>query len=226
MVSKVPQIQLDKFPFFAGIPSQHLEVLSQSATIRSRPPKAAIYYPGDASDFVFFLIEGRVKLGIVSEEGREVIKRIVTPGEMFGESALLGETKRKEFAVPMKIEASFASVRSTDLLHAIKSNKELTDRFIRYLGERVKQSESQLASYVLKDSKERIINFILNIDATSRETDSKAHHYMTHQDIAGFTGASRQFVTAVLNDLRKLKLIDFNRISISVKDRKGLQRAL
>jgi CRP/FNR family cyclic AMP-dependent transcriptional regulator len=226
MVSKVPQVQLEQFPFFAGIPQQQLEVLAQSATIRSRPPKAGVYYPGDTADSVFFLIAGRIKLGIVSEDGREVIKRVVTSGEMFGESALLGETIRSEFAIPMKLDASAVSIRSADLFHAIKSNPELTNRFIQHLGERVRISESLMEAYVLKDSKERIIDFILDIDANSRDADSKAYHFMTHQDIAGITGASRQFVTSVMNDLRKRKLIDFNRISIVVKDRKGLQMAI
>jgi len=225
MVTKVPAVQLEQFPFFAGIPQQLIDSLTQSSTVRIRPSKAGIYYPGDTADCVFFLIEGRMKLGIVSEDGREVIKRVVAPGEMFGESALLGSTVREEFAVPMKLDALMVSVRSADLLRAIQSNTDLTNRFIQHLGERVKIAESRMEDYVLQDSRARIIDFILDLDLNGREEDDKAYHFMTHQDIAGITGASRQFVTAVLNELRKMKLIDFNRIAVSVKDRKGLLKA-
>lgn len=168
-------------------------------------------------------------MGNVGEEGREVIKRVVVPGEMFGEASLFSTAEREEFAIPMKMSAVFIAVRAADLRHAINGSPELTDRLIQYLGQRVKVAESMMEDYVLKDSRTRIIEFILDKDKEARSAgadSSKAYHFMTHQDIAGITGASRQFVTGVMNELRKLKLIDFNRVSVQVKDRKGLEKAI
>lgn len=163
-----------------------------------------------------------MKISTFSPDGREIIKRVVLPGEMFGEMVLLGgELERTDFATPLKMQATFVAVRTPELRAAIQHVPELANRFIDHLGKLVKWTESLVEDYVLFDSRRRIIDFILELDRTAES--SKAYHYMTHQDIAGLTGASRQFVTSVMNDLRKKKLIDFNRLSVQVKDRKGLE---
>lgn len=222
MVTKLPLSHLEQFPFFSGIPHQSLEGLAQCITLRVRPQRSGIYFPGDAADNVFFLVEGRVKISTFSPDGREIIKRVVLPGEMFGEMVLLGgELERTDFATPLKMQATFVAVRTPELRAAIQHVPELANRFIDHLGKLVKWTESLVEDYVLFDSRRRIIDFILELDKTAES--SKAYHYMTHQDIAGLTGASRQFVTSVMNDLRKKKLIDFNRLSVQVKDRKGLE---
>ncbi len=222
MVTKLPLSHLEQFPFFSGIPHQSLEGLAQCITLRVRPQRSGIYFPGDAADNVFFLVEGRVKISTFSPDGREIIKRVVLPGEMFGEMVLLGgELERTDFATPLKMQATFVAVRTPELRAAIQHVPELANRFIDHLGKLVKWTESLVEDYVLFDSRRRIIDFILELDRTAES--SKAYHYMTHQDIAGLTGASRQFVTSVMNDLRKKKLIDFNRLSVQVKDRKGLE---
>lgn len=222
MVTKLPVSHLEQFPFFSGIPHQSLEGLAQCITLRVRPQRSGIYFPGDAADNVFFLVEGRVKISTFSPDGREIIKRVVLPGEMFGEMVLLGgELERTDFATPLKMQATFVAVRTPELRVAIQHVPELANRFIDHLGKLVKWTESLVEDYVLFDSRRRIIDFILELDKTAES--SKAYHYMTHQDIAGLTGASRQFVTSVMNDLRKKKLIDFNRLSVQVKDRKGLE---
>ncbi len=222
MVTKLPLSHLEQFPFFSGIPHQSLEGLAQCITLRVRPQRSGIYFPGDAADNVFFLVEGRVKISTFSPDGREIIKRVVLPGEMFGEMVLLGgELERTDFATPLKMQATFVAVRTPELRVAIQHVPELANRFIDHLGKLVKWTESLVEDYVLFDSRRRIIDFILELDKAAES--SKAYHYMTHQDIAGLTGASRQFVTSVMNDLRKKKLIDFNRLSVQVKDRKGLE---
>ena len=61
-----------------------------------------IYLQEDDSDRIFFLVDGRVKIGSYSESGKEITKAILTRGEVFGELALIGEEKRREFAVAME----------------------------------------------------------------------------------------------------------------------------
>ena len=57
-----------------------------------------IYFEEDNASKVYLIEEGRVKLGYYTEEGEEIVKAILTKGELFGEKAILGEEKRDEFA--------------------------------------------------------------------------------------------------------------------------------
>ncbi len=59
-----------------------------------------IYFPEDPSSSIFFLKKGRVKIGTYSDNGKEIIKAILNPGEVFGELSLVGQEKRNDFAIP------------------------------------------------------------------------------------------------------------------------------
>jgi CRP-like cAMP-binding protein len=85
--------------------------------------------------------------------------------------------------------------------------------------------EDRLSSLVLKDARERIIEFL--VDTAGREGrkvgyETLVKHQLTQQEIANLTGTSRQTVTSVLNDLRKSNLIYFNRNSILIRDLQNL----
>lgn len=216
---------LKELPFLKGISDKVLESIAQGAAVRIRPPRAGIYYQGDSADHVFFLLDGTLKIGNVSPDGREVIHRVVRSSEMFGEEAVLIEGDREMYAIPLKLPAKFLSIRKADFQAAIAADAKLAQRFIEFLGQRVKIAETEMEKYVLENSYNRIVDFILQLSAKYGKKSSKgikANHLLTHQDIAGITGASRQFVTSVFNGLRSKGLIDFSRTSITVLDHEGL----
>ena len=61
-----------------------------------------VYLPDQSSDKIFFLVEGRVKIGTLGENGKEITKAILNTGEVFGELAMIGEEKRRDFAYAME----------------------------------------------------------------------------------------------------------------------------
>ena len=89
------------------------------------------------------------------------------------------------------------------------------------MNTRLSRAEERLSSLVLKDARERIIDFL--VETAGREGrkvgyETLVKHQLTQQEIANLTGTSRQTVTSVLNDLRKANLIYFNRNSILIRD--------
>lgn len=218
-------IHLEQFTLFDDIPRSVLEEVSNFTTLRTRPKNSYIYHPGDASEVMFILKEGRVKVGNYSDDGREVIKSIVRPGEIFGEMGLAGEEKRHEFAITMKEECSFYMIYIEDLRKVMQDNPELSLRMITRIGSRIRRTESRLESIIFKDSRTRVVEFIKEmVDSVGRVFGDEVllEHFLTHQDIANLTGTSRQFVTSVLNDLKRDRIIKFDRNTILVSDTKGL----
>jgi CRP/FNR family cyclic AMP-dependent transcriptional regulator len=229
MEVKVSNHHLEQFPLFEGISSSVLEKLAAVTTLRTRPSNMGVYFPGDNADSVYLLKEGRMKIGNLSSDGREILKMIVNPGQLFGEMALAGETIRGEFALPGKIECSYYVIRVADMKQAMIESSELSMRVLQGMGNRAHMMEKRMESYIFQDSRSRIIDFMLtNADATGKKNDLGVmfFHYMTHQDIANITGTSRQFVTGVMNGLRRSGYIGFNRASITVKNRKGLEKEM
>lgn len=229
MDKKLSVVHLESISLFKDIPVAILEKLAAGGVIKYRPTRSSVYQAGDPADHVFILSDGFVKVGNFYIDGKEVLKSIVMPGEVFGELGLTGEDLRSEFAIPFRGSCTYYAIRVADLKQAMTESSELMFRVLTGLGIRVGSAEKRFEAYVFQDSRSRVIDFILSYaKKVGKPTDAGVifSHFMTHQDIANLTGASRQFVTAVLNDLRRSGYIGFNRITITVKNAKGLEGEL
>ncbi|MBL4586592.1 MAG: Crp/Fnr family transcriptional regulator [Flavobacteriales bacterium] len=218
-------IHLEQFNLFDDMPRSVLDEVSSFTTLRTRPKHSYIYHPGDVSEVLFILKEGRVKVGNYSDDGREVIKTIIKPGQLFGEMGLAGEQRRNEFAITMKEECSFYMIYVADLRIVMQANPTLSLRLIDRIGSRIRKTESRLESIIFKDSRTRVVEFINDMMEDAQitlEGQILVQHFLTHQDIANLTGTSRQFVTSVLNELKRDNIITFDRNTILVSDAKGL----
>lgn len=210
-----------KMPLFEALDAVQLEQLAEIAQHRRAPKFQFIFMPDEPAEHLFFLCQGRVKTGTFSADGREVIKEILQPEAPFGDLALAGETMRSEFAQALHDEVEYLAVKVQDFQQIMQYNQRLVFACLRHLSQRLHRVEERLAKLVLKDARERIIEFL--IETAGREGrrvgyETLLKHHLTQQDIANLTGTSRQTVTSVLNDLRKSNLIYFNRNSILIRD--------
>jgi CRP-like cAMP-binding protein len=208
-------------PLFEALSPAELEQLADIAQFRRTPKFQFIFMPDESADQLYFLLKGRLKTGTFSVDGREVIKEILQPSSLFGDLALAGETTRSEFAQALHDEAEYLEIKVTDFQLLMQQNQRLVFACLRHLSQRLQRVEDRLAKLVLKDARERIIEFL--IETAGREGrrvgyETLVKHHLTQQDIANLTGTSRQTVTSVLNDLRKSNLIYFNRNSILIRD--------
>ena len=183
-----------------------------------------VYVPEEMSDRIFFINEGRVKISVMNEDNKEVTKAILTKGEVFGEMAILGEANRHDTAVAM--EATSPCVVTLEELHTLMRERgELNLFFMKIFGSRQLEMERRLQSLVFKDSRTRIVEFLVELTRTKGQRvgyEWVVRQFITHQEIANLTATSRQTVTTTLNDLRAQKLITFNRSRLLVRDLEAL----
>ncbi len=212
---------LKHLPIFQAFSEVELEQLEASLHLRKLPKHTLIYTPGNRSESVYFLVKGTVKIGTTFEEGREVIKNVLHPMAMFGELCLVGEEKRRDFAMSMNEEVHIYSLNANRFQELLRNNSKLAMNLLTLIGSRLQKAEQRLESMILKDARERIIDFLKDsADKRGKKVgfEMLIKHSLTQQDIANITGTSRQTVTSVLNDLRKANLIYFNRRSILIRD--------
>ena len=212
---------LKQFPLFQILSNEEFEEITASAEYRIFPKYGHIYFADAPSDAIFFLLQGVVKVGTHSDDGREVIKTILHPMAMFGELGLVGEEIRPEFARGMNQEVHCFSVPVVAFRRMMRSNFELCQRVLTLVGNRLRTAESRLEALIFKDARTRIIDFLKDSAAKRGRKvgfEMLFKHCLTQQDIANLTGTSRQTVTSVLNELRKENLIYFNRRSILIRD--------
>lgn len=217
---------LENFNMLSGLTAAEMVEVEDKTVMMNAKKGQFIYFPEDPSKSVFFLKEGRVKIGNTSEEGRENIKAILQPGEVFGELGLAGEEKREDFAQALDNNVVICAMSLDDMEALMQRNPNMTMRVTKLIGTRLRKMERRLRSLIFKDARTRIIDFIREMaeeNGTPVGDEVLIKHSLTHQDIANLTASSRQTVTTVLNELKGKNVINFERKRIMVRDVKKLQ---
>lgn len=187
-----------------------------------------IFLPEEHADRLYFVFEGRVKIGTYSDDGKEITKAILGPGEVFGELALIGEERRRDFAYAM--EPSVTCVLSMDEVQTLMREYTGLGLFLMHImGRRVLDMERRLESLVFKDSRTRIVEFLLKLATEKGQRvgyEMLVRKFLTHQEIANLTATSRQTVTTTLNELRNKNILTFNRKRLLIRDMDALRTEL
>jgi CRP-like cAMP-binding protein len=140
---------------------------------------------------------------------------------MFGEETIFNQELYKDFAKVISSTVTVLRIRMSEFREILNTNIGLNSNILNILGNKLKKTERRLESLIFNDARTRIINFIKdNANNFGMKVGFEMHlkHSLTQQDIANYTGTSRQTVTSVLNDLRKSNQIYFKRKSILIRD--------
>lgn len=197
------------------------KVMGEKHEFRQYRKDQFIYIPNDEASHIYMVVEGRVKIGHYLDDGKEVVSAILTTGEIFGELALAGEEKRKDFAQAMENNTMLCPLSIEELKALMKDDKELSFRLLKLVGLRLMRLERKLELLVFKDARTRIIEFLKDAAAWKGKKvgfETMIPTKLTHRDIAALTGTSRQTVTTILNELKDQNLIYFDRRKILIRD--------
>ncbi len=212
-------------PLFEELSEEDLIDIADLSSVKKYAKHQIIYRSDDEASEVFILSVGTIKIISKSGDGREVIKTIMHPKSLFGTEYISANGKRINTAKAIDKDVVCLSINSQDFKTYLKANWDLTAKFIKVLGTRLMYLEDRFESLVIKDARERIIDFLkLNARQNGRQVglEMLIKHSLTQQDIANYTGTSRQTVTYVLNDLKRQNQIYFKRKSILIRDMENL----
>ncbi|MEZ4907417.1 MAG: Crp/Fnr family transcriptional regulator [Saprospiraceae bacterium] len=188
----------------------------------------SIYTPVDSQNEVYYIKSGAVKIGCYNDSGREITKFIFYKSELFGESAISGTKKRRDYSYAIE-NTTILQMDVNILKKAIQSDIELSWYFVNLLTARNIAYDERLESMVLKDSRTRIIDYLLEeIKKNGKQVGYEIviKKLITHQEIANLTSTSRQTVTTVLNILKNHNIITFDRHRLLVRDLDKLKEGL
>ncbi len=185
-----------------------------------------IFFPDEPATHIYMIADGRVKIGHYLDDGKEIITAILTAGEIFGELALAGEEKRRDFAQSMDDKTSVCPLSIDDLKELMYGNRELSFKMLKLVGLRLIKLERKMELLVFKDARTRIVEFIKDMASWKGKKvgyEMLIQTKLTHKDIASLTGTSRQTVTTIMNELKEQNLINFDRRRILVRDLEKLK---
>lgn len=119
-----------------------------------------IYFEEDVSNKVYLIEKGKVKIGYYNENGQEIVKAILTRGELFGETAILGESVREEFAQSVDNGTSICPISVETMHDLMRRNQTFSFKIYKIIGFKLKKLERRLQLLLFKDAKTRLLEFL------------------------------------------------------------------
>lgn len=218
--ARTPRVHL-----FFGLGAEEINRIAAHARSLRKGRGESVYMPGDRADLVYILRQGRVKLSVLSESGKEIAIDIIQPGEIFGEFALIDESPRSNMAQALDDMLMWVFPKR-DFMHLLASQPKLALSYIRLVGDRRRRMEKKLSDITSKAVSGRVCELLHELSTSASDVEPAASDYLvplTHHDVASLIGAARQTTTTVLNDLERRGIIELGRGWVRVKRLKELQ---
>jgi len=196
-------------PIFADVGEADLEKLATLATRKRYPKDGVVFFENEAGDTLFMIAEGRVKVTILGDDGREIILSVLGPGEFFGDMALLDNEPRSATTIAAE-DSELLSLSRADFQGVLDHNPGIMSSLIKVLTSRLRHANHQISTLALLDVYGRVARVIVEMarDDGKRLKDGRiSFHRPTHQEIANRIGTTRETVTRMLKDLQRQNLI-------------------
>jgi len=196
--------------------------------VENFPHNAVIYRPGDTSDRVYLLKAGRVRLMRVGKNGSRSVMSVLRPGDLFGELFRPDGAAVEELAVAAG-EAEVWSIESRDFRTQLEARPALALDVIRAFADRVRSLHKRVLGLTFKEVPARLADTLLTLSEAhgerclhGGETDLRG---ITQQDLADLVGASRSFVSTLINEMKRDGVLGNVGRTLCVRDQKALRRA-
>lgn len=214
--ANVSMLLLRNVPLFAMLQEHQLVLLTSVVTRRSFPRGTTIMAAGDATDSLYVVISGRLKVIMSDDEGREVILSMLGANEYFGEMGLIDDSTRSASVVSVE-PCELLVLSKRDFRKCLSENFEMALTVMRGLVKRLRDADRKIGSLALMDVYGRVARLLLEM---SEMIDGQ--HVLTRkvskQDIAKMIGASREMVSRVMKHLQTGGYIDVRGSSIYLRD--------
>jgi CRP-like cAMP-binding protein len=204
---------LQNFNLLEGMDESSMEMMDHNSKMKKSSKREIIYFPEERSDNIYLLKEGKVKISRISEDGKKTTLHLVGPGEIFGESSILGQEKRENIAEVVE-DAVICSINRMMFQEMLAMNPKMNMSINKFIGLRIRKIQAHVEDLVFKDAKERVIAFLKRYTKTfgKKVIDGwMVRPFLTHQEIADLTATSRQTVNSILNELVTDKKIKYTR---------------
>ncbi|MDZ7576908.1 MAG: Crp/Fnr family transcriptional regulator [Candidatus Nanopelagicales bacterium] len=210
---------LREFDLFRDLSDAEVERIGAAAPMSQLPVGQMLYSPGRHTEVLFILKKGRIRLFQIGIDGRTMTTGIISPGQIFGEMAVLGQHLDQTHAETLE-PCVVCLMSRADVERLLLSDSRIATRVAEFLGSRVAELERRLGDSVLKSAPERIAATLARL---AGEEGQMAAVRLTHEQLADLVGTSRETATKVLGDLSDRGLVSLRRGRMLVRDPAALR---
>ncbi len=191
-------------------PKVFLAMMGEGKTISKYRKDQIVFSQGQVADAVFYIQEGKLKLTVVSEQGKEAVVAILGPGQFFGEACLNGHPLR--IATTRAVDESVITrIEKATMLATIHNEPEFSELFMSYLLTRNSRIEEDLIDQLFNSSEKRLARLLLLLANFGKEgRPEPIVGTFSQETLAEMIGTTRSRVSFFMNKFRKLGFIEYN----------------
>ncbi len=191
-------------------PRPLLAKLGEDGTLRKYGKGQVVFSQGDPADAVFYLQKGKVKVTVVSEQGREAVVALLGADDFFGEACLAGQATRIATVAAM-VESSIMKIEKAAIVRLIQTEPAFSEMFIAHLLDRTIRVEADLVDQLFNSSEKRLARLLLLLANFGKEGKPEPLIAKVSQEtLADMIGTTRSRVSFFMNKFRDLGFIDYN----------------
>ena len=202
--------ELKLIPLFSELNTEALEDIASMAMQQRFKKDNMVLIEEEVGSTMFVILNGRVKISRISDEGREVILSILVDGDFFGEMAILDGQTRSANAVTLE-ETKMMLLRRDNFLQILHKYPQVAINLLKELAHRLRRSDAQIKSLSLQNALGRVGSTLLRIADDSgiiKHGRVEVSHLPPQQDLANMAGTSRETISRVIKSLNQLGYVE------------------
>ena len=191
-------------------PREFLAKVGEGKTIVEYRKDEVVFAQGDAADTIYYIQKGRLKVVVISEQGKEAVVGMLEPGQFFGEGCMNGHSLR--IATTTAMEACLVTaIAKTAMLAVLHSEPKFSELFMAHLLTRNSRIEEDLIDQLFNSSEKRLARLLLLLANFGKEgTPQPISPNISQETLAEMIGTTRSRVSFFMNKFRKLGFISYN----------------
>lgn len=173
-------------------------------------PKEIVFRQGAAADAVYYIQKGKIRISVVSKQGKEAIIAQLGPGEFFGEGCLAGQALHIASAAAMGA-STIARIEKDTMIRVLREQPNLAETFMAFLLSRNIQVQADLVDQLFNSSERRLARLLLLLANFGKEGKlDTVIPKISQETLASQVGTTRARINFFMNKFRKLGFVEYD----------------
>ncbi|HSI26455.1 MAG TPA: Crp/Fnr family transcriptional regulator [Aeromicrobium sp.] len=217
---------LREAPIFSGLDDEAADIVEKSMTTLTLQRGDVLFNEGDVGNQLYVVIDGKIKLGRSSADGRESLVAVLGPGQMFGELSFFDPGPRSATATAVT-DCKLSALGHDVLGPLVEDHSGVALAFLHQLASRLRRTNEVVGDLVFSDVPGRVSKALIGLaERFGRQADDGIHvsHDLTQEELAQLVGASRETVNKALADFASRGWIRLEPRGVVIYEIERLQR--
>lgn len=204
---EITEHEPERTSHFAG--QAFLAKVAEGGSITAHPKKQVVFAQGDLADSIYYIQKGKIKLTVVSEQGKQAVVAVLGAGDFLGEGCVAGQPLRMTTATVIT-DSSAIKVEKSAMMRMLHEDPSVSELFMSYLLARNIRIEEDLVDQILNSSEKRLARVLLLLAGIGKDGQPEAViPKISQETLAEMIGTTRPRVNFFINKFKKLGFIEF-----------------